>query len=417
MTGEFINASELSHSENTQPTRVFDLVNVKDTHHYITNGITSHNCLIIDEAAHIENWDAFYTSVFPTISSGKETKIVLISTVNGLNHFWEFTQGARKKTNNYNLITVSWEMVPGRDEKWKQDTLAQMNHNTDKFAQEFENRYLGSSGTLIAGWKLEQLESSIPIKKGLGISQYQKPKLGKTYVAIADVSHGKGLDYSALQIIDVTQMPYQQVLTFRDNFTTPGDFAELINRLCREYNSATLLVEVNDIGQHVAETLYFDYEYDNMLFTESAGKAGKRITHSFKSSATDRGIRTTKTVKSIGCSMLKLLIEQDQLIVHDATTIWELSKFSKKNDTYVAEPGATDDLTMCLVLFGWLSEQKYFKDLTNINTIIKLREFSEEQLINDLVPFGFIDDGTSDYFEDDFGKRTDTDNWVKGELF
>lgn len=376
------------------------------------------NMLIIDEAAHIENWDAFYTSVFPTISSGKETKIVLISTVNGLNHFWEFTQNARKGKNNYNLISVSWEMVPGRDQKWKEDTLAQMNHNNDKFAQEFENRYLGSSGTLIAGWKLEQLSADIPLSKKLGISMYKRAQKDRTYVAVADVSHGKGLDYSAIQIIDITKMPYEQVLVFRDNFTTPGDFAEIINRVCREYNHAALLVEVNDIGQHVAESLYFDYEYDNILFTESAGKNGKRITHSYKSNSTDRGIRTTKTVKAIGCSMLKLLVEQDQLLIRDSLTIWELSKFSKKNNTYAAEEGATDDLTMCLVLFSWLTEQQYFKDLTNINTLINLREFSEEQLLNDLTPFGFIDDGETDSFDDDFGNRqSGSDNWVKVEMW
>jgi hypothetical protein len=364
------------------------------------------NLLIIDEAAFIDNWDEFFTSVFPTISSGNSTKLVLVSTVNGLNHFYKITSLARQGKNDYRLISVPWQKVPGRDEKWKEKTLAAMNYDYDKFAQEFENQYLGSSGTLIAGWKLQELVPQTPIAEHAGISQYDKPKLNRTYVGIADVSRGKGLDYSALQIIDVTEMPYQQVLTFRDNTTTPGDFAEIINRIGRQYNNCSILVEVNDIGQQVAESLYFDYEYESLLFTESAGKQGRRITMSYKSSATDRGIRTTKTVKAIGCSMLKLLIEQNQLLLHDYETIHELSTFSKKNASYEAESGCNDDLVMCLVLFSWLTEQQFFKDLTDINTLLKLKEKSFEDLNDDMLPFGFIDDGNQ-AVSDDMSYRDD----------
>jgi hypothetical protein len=367
------------------------------------------NLLVIDEAAFIDNWDEFFTSVFPTISSGKSTKIVLISTVNGLNHFYKITSLARQGKNNYKLISVPWQRVPGRDDKWKQDTLAAMNFDTDKFAQEFENQYLGSSGTLIAGWKLQQLTPQTPTFETLNIKQYFKPEKGRNYVGIADVSRGKGLDYSALQVIDVTEMPYRQVLTYRDNMTTPADFAELVHRIGIQYNNCAILVEVNDIGQQVAETLYFDFEYSNLLFSESAGKSGKRITQSYKSNiATDKGIRTTKTVKSIGCSMLKLLIEQDQLIINDYETINELSTFSKKNQSYQAEPGCHDDLVMCLVLFGYLSEQPFFKQLTDINTLMRLKELDHEQLENELLPFGFIDDGISDSEFTDFGR----DQWM-----
>ena len=351
------------------------------------------NLLIIDEAAFIVGWDQFFTSVFPTISSGASTKLVLISTVNGLNHFYKITSLARQEKNNYKLISVPWQKVPNRDEKWKEETLAAMNFDYDRFAQEYENQYLGSSGTLIAGWKLQELVPQTPIAEHAGICQYSKPKINRTYVGIADVSRGKGLDYSALQVFDVTEMPYEQVLSFRDNMITPGDFAEIINRIGRQYNGCSVMVEVNDIGQQVAESLYFDYEYENLLFTESAGKQGKRVTMSYKSSGTDRGIRTTKTVKAIGCSMLKLLVEQNQLLLHDYETIHELSTFSKKGASYEAETGCHDDLVMCLVLFGWLTEQKFFKDLTDINTILKLREKSIEDLNDDMLPFGFIDDG------------------------
>ena len=348
----------------------------------------------LDEVAFVENYNEFFASVFPTISSGQTTKIIMTSTPNGLNHFYQTITMGLNKQNNFNVRVVPWHQVPGRDENWKEQTLKALNHDQAKFAQEFNVEFLGSSGTLIAGWKLQELVPQIAINEKQGIVQYEKSNKGRTYCGVADVSRGKGLDYSALQIIDVTEMPYKQVCVFRDNMTTPGDFAEIINRLGRQYNSCPILVEVNDIGQQTAETLYFDYEYESMLFTESAGKAGKRITTgASKPGSVDRGIRTTKTVKNVGCSMLKLLIEQNQLIINDYNTIHELSTFSKKNNTYEAEPGNNDDLVMCLVLFAWLTEQKYFKDLTDINTLLMLKEKNEEQLYNDLLPFGFIDDG------------------------
>lgn len=369
------------------------------------------NMLIIDEAAFIEGWEEFFTSVFPTITSGKSTKVVLVSTVNGLNHFHQITSLARKEKNDYKLISVDWTKVPGRDEEWKRQTLAGMNFNYDKFAQEYENRYLGSSGTLISGAALERLSFEIPEPdvKNEGINLYERPKVGHTYTLIADVSRGKGLDYSAIQVIDVTSMPYKQVLTYRDNMTGPSDFAEVINRVGRQYNNAWVLVEVNDIGGQVADMLYSDFEYENMMLSEAAGSKGKRITLVWNGNGTDRGIRTTKVVKSVGCSMLKLLVEGDQLIIQDHDTIEELSHFSKKGVSYEAEEGWNDDLTMCLVLFAWLTEQKFFKDLTDIHTLLKLREKTAEQIENDLLPFGFIVDGTEDH---EFSNTDDKDNWM-----
>lgn len=354
------------------------------------------NMLIIDEAAFIEGWDNFFTSVFPTISSGETTKIILISTVNGLNHFWEITKLAREKKNGYNLISVPWTRVPGRDEKWRQETLAGLNFNQERFSQEFENRYLGSSGTLIAGWKLEQMDPSIPLFERNGHMMFHKPDKMRNYIGVADVSRGKMLDFSTLQIIDITELPYKQAYVFRDNMTTPGDFAEMIKLIGNQYNACPILVEINDIGGQTADALYFDYEYENVLFTEASGRMGKIVTASYTKGKTDRGIRTTKTVKASGCSMLKLLIEQDQLLIYDAETIYELSTFSRKNDTYKAEEGKHDDLVMPLVLFAWLTQTKYFKDMTDINTIVELREQSDEQIMNELTPFGFISDGQTE---------------------
>lgn len=350
------------------------------------------NLLFIDEAAHIDNWEEFFTSVFPTISSGQNTKIILVSTPNGLNHFYTTWQNASEGKNNYKPIKVMWYDVPGRDEKWKQDVLAGMNFDTEKFAQEYEVEFLGSSGTLIAGWKLKELVHQRPVQQNDGLKMYEAPDKNRSYVCVVDVSRGKGLDYSAFSILDVSTMPYRQVCAYRNNNITPIDYSSIIHRIAKSYNTAAILVEINDIGEQVATSLHFDFEYENMLFTEHAGRAGKRITSGFGSNV-DRGIRTTKSVKSVGCSILKLLIEQNQLIINDHDTINELTTFSKKGPSYEAESGKHDDMVMGLVIFAWLSDQPYFKDLTSINTLANLREKTDEELEQDLTPFGFLDDG------------------------
>lgn len=350
------------------------------------------NLVFIDEAAFIENWDEFFTSVYPTISSGASTKLILVSTPNGLNHFYHIWSNALLKKNSYNPIFVHWSSVPGRDEEWKKNTLAAMNFDTQKFEQEYEVEFMGSSGTLIAGWKLKQLFAATAIKESDNLSVYEAPDSSHVYVLIVDVSRGKGLDYSAFSIIDITNMPYKQVAAYRNNLISPIDYVETIYRLGKNYNTAYILVEINDLGEQISTSLHYDYGYDNLLFTESAGRNGRKISSGFGNNI-DKGIRTTKSVKSVGCAILKLLIEQDQLIVQDKATISELTTFSKKGASYEAEPGTHDDLVMGLVLFAWFSDQTYFKDLTDINTLARLREKSDEDIETDLLPFGFIDHG------------------------
>ena len=369
------------------------------------------NLLFIDEAAHIDNWDEFFTSVYPTISSGTDSKIVLVSTPNGLNHFYSTWINAVEGRNGYKPILVNWQSVPGRDEKWKQDTLAGMNFDIEKFDQEMNCEFLGSSGTLISGWKLKELVHKAPMVERDGMIQYFQPEKDHVYIIIADVSRGKGLDYSAFQVIDVTKMPYNQVCVFRNNSVTPLDYADIILRTAKSYNNAYVLVEINDIGEQVSSALQFDFGYENLLFTENAGRSGKRITTGFGGKKADKGIRTTRIVKSIGCSMLKLLIEQNQFIVNDFHTINELSTFSKKGNSYEAESGKHDDLVMCLVLFAWMSDQQYFKDYTNINTLMTLRDKTEDEIEQDLSPFGFFDDGREDFIDDDYEKFV-SDAWM-----
>ena len=356
--------------------------------------------LYIDEAAFVEGWDEFFASVYPTISSGDTTKILFTSTPNGLNHFYKTCEGASKprdseEWNGFQFVRVPWFEVPGRDEKWQKETLGAMDWDYEKFAQEFECEFLGSSGTLISGATLKTLVSRIPLTDRDGLTVYEDKVGNHQYAIVADVSRGKGLDYSAFQVIDVTTMPYKQVCVYRNNLATPLDYSATLHRLGKAYNYASILVENNDAGIQVVDSLHYDYEYDNIIYTENAGASGKKISAGFANKSKERGVRTTKTVKAIGCSMLKLLIEQQQLIINDHQTIFELSRFSRKANSYEAEDGCNDDLVMSLVLFAWMTDQQYFKELTNINTLHHLRDKTDEEMENDMFTF-FVTDGRSE---------------------
>jgi len=363
--------------------------------------------LYIDECAFVEGYDNFFASVYPTISSGEETKLLMTSTPNGLNHFFKICEGAKQGVNGYQYVEVTWDKVPGRGPSWKQETLEALNFDTEKFAQEYEAQFLGSSGTLIDGSTLKVLQSSfkVALHEAQGLTVYALPEKGKTYVAVADVSRGKGLDYSAFHIFDVSQMPYKQVAVYRNNMITPVDYADIIFRTTKSYNDAYILIEINDIGAQVSDTLHFEFEVETLLYTESAGRSGKRISGGFGANA-DKGIRTTKQVKAIGCSILKLLLEQRQLEIVDFNTITELSTFSKKASSYEAESGCHDDLVMGLVLFAWLSTQTFFKDITDINTMMRLREKTDSEIMDDLLPFGLTYDDI-DVFEPSYIPRSD----------
>lgn len=355
--------------------------------------------LYIDETAFVEGWDEFFQSVFPTISSGKESKVLLTSTPNGLNHFYKIWEGANKpresdEWNGYNAIRVTWQQVPGRDEEWARKMLASLDFDQQKFDQEFGGEFQGSSGTLISGEKLKSLVNRIPIKldatKKLKI--YEDPIKSHVYFLIADVSRGKGLDFSAFSVIDATKVPYKQVAVYRNNMINGVDYSDVIYQIAKHYNEAQCLIEINDNGQQIVDILRLDYGYDNIIYTENKGRNGKQVSGGYGSSV-DIGIRTTKTVKMVGCSNLKMLVEHDKLIINDFDTIQELSRFSQKGRSFEAEPGSHDDLVIGLVLFGWMTDQTYFKDLTDIDVIKLLREKSEEQLFDELLPMGIIHDG------------------------
>lgn len=348
----------------------------------------SMSLVYIDENAFVPNWLEFSASVLPTLSSGKDTRTIFTSTPNGLNHFYYYCKGAKEGKNGFYYIEVPWYDVPGRDEKWKQEVLETINHDLEKFAVEYCCQFSGSSGTLISGNALQALNIEQPIAQESGFYQYEKPSKTDVYFITADVARGKGLDYSTLQIIKLADNKFIQVATYNNNLITPIEFAGVVFNIAKLYNNAPVLIEINDIGGQIADLLHYDYEYENIISTESSGRAGKRISTGGKSS--EFGIRTTKTVKATGCAILKLLIEQERLLIRDANTINQLNVFSRKNGSYAAEEGHHDDLVMPLVLFAWLTADSYFIELSDSNILLDLAQKTEEQIFADLTPFGFI---------------------------
>jgi hypothetical protein len=357
------------------------------------------NFLYLDEVAFIEGYDDFFASVYPTISSGESTKLLMTSTPNGLNHFWKTCRGAKEGTNGYEYEEVLWNDVPGRDEKWRKETLEALDHDEQKFAQEYCCEFQGSSGTLISGVALKALYAEQPLTIIEGLSQYERASPGQQYVITADVARGKGLDFSTFNVFDITEMPYKQVAVYKDNLIGPVDFASVLYRAGKIYNDAGILIEINDIGGQVSDVLTLDHGYENLLYTQNSGRSGKVLSAGFGKNV-DNGVRTTKLVKATGCSMLKMLVEQNQLLLRDSDTIEELKRFSKKANSFEAESGFHDDLVMNLVLFAWMTEQQYFKDMTDINTLTKLREKTDEQIEEEMLPLGFFDVG-DEIYEDD----------------
>ena len=352
------------------------------------------NWLYIDEAAIIPNnvAEAFFASVYPTISAGSTTKILLTSTPLGYNHFWKFWNEAEQGKNGFISHFIPYWEIPGRDEAWAEEQLKILGDL--KFNQEVLCQFLGSSNTLISGRALGNLSSVIPIFQNMNLDVYENPQKGRQYVIIVDVAHGIGADYSAFTVIDVTESPYKLVAKFRDNKIAPMLYPNVIHKVGKDYNDAFVLIEVNDIGRQVSDILYSELEYENILCTTTENNK-TYITPGF-ARATLFGVRTTKTVKRIGCFALKSLIEEQKLLIFDADVISELSTFIEKNGTFSADVDYNDDLVMSLVLFGWLTTNQYFKDLTNVDIRQKLYDQQISQIADEMTPFGFITDGTED---------------------
>ena len=350
------------------------------------------NIIFLDEFAFVPSniSEEFFSSVYPTISSGKTTKVFIVSTPNGMNMFYKLWSDAEEGQNDYSPISVHWSQVPDRDQEWKEKTIR--NTSERQFQQEFECSFLGSSNTLISTEKLLAMPFKRPVYTHEGLDVYQEPIMNHTYVMVCDVARGVGLDYSAFSIFDVSKQPYSQVAKYRKNDISAMLYPNVIYTTAQKFNEAFILVEVNDIGQQVADILYHDLEYENMMMVTLHGRNGQQIGGGFSKNVS-MGIRTTKQVKRIGCATLKDLIERDNLLIDDFDTISELTTFIAKSTSWEADDGSHDDLVMTCVLFSWLVQQRYFKELTDQD--IREKMFAEQAKIieEELVPFGVIDDG------------------------
>ena len=348
--------------------------------------------LYLDEFAFVPSniADEFFTSVYPTISSGTQSKILISSTPNGMNHYYRMWTEAVEGQNGFKHIEANWRQVPGRDQAWADDQRRILGE--EKFLQEMECEFMGSAGTLLSAAALKSLAFVKPLHTSEnGIKIYNQPQEGHNYIIVADTSRGKGLDYSACVVIDCA-IPYRVVATYKDNNISPLVYPSILKKMGDYYNQAYALVEINDNGQQVVDSLFEDYEYENILSTVDI-KSKIALTWGYGNKS-NRGIRTTKSVKRLGCSIVKNLIEQQKLIIEDFDIIAELSTFIAKGTSFEADDGSHDDLVMCLVLFSWATNQSFFADLTNTNLKERLYQEQMRQIEEDALPMplaGHID--------------------------
>ena len=343
------------------------------------------NLLYLDEFAFVENDVQFYTSTYPVVSSGKTTRIIITSTANGLgNVFHKIWEGAVQGTNEFKPFRVDWWDVPGRDEEWKKQTIA--NTSELQFMQEFGNDFLGTGSTLINGNTLLGLRADQPIYIQNSMKVYERPLEDHNYMIFVDVAKGRGMDYSSFSIIDITARPFKQVATYRDNKISPLLLPDVIWKYAKAFNQAYVFIESNDQGAMVANGLYYELEYEN-VFVESQIKANAI------------GINMNKKVKRIGCSQIKDLIEEGKLTVIDSDTIIELSTFEARGTSYEARDGCHDDTVMTLVLLGYVTTLPFFSDLTDTNVRQMIYEDNIRMIEDEIVPFGIINDGRNNDVE------------------
>ena len=361
----------------------------------------SFNVIFLDEFAFVPNHiaDQFFSSVYPTVSSGKSTKVIIISTPHGMNMFYKLWHDAERGANEYIPTEVHWSQVPGRDAKWREQTIK--NTSEQQFRVEFECEFLGSVDTLISPSKLRTMAYGDPITEKNGLALYKRCEEGHQYVITADVARGVSGDYSAFLVVDTTTIPYQVVARYRNNDVKPILFPNIIVDVARNYNHAFVLVEVNDVGGQVADIIQYDLEYDNLLMVAMRGRAGQQLGQGFSGKKTQMGIKMSTAVKQVGCSNLKVLIEDDKLEIPDYDCIAELTTFIQKGVSFQAEEGCNDDLAMCMVIFAWMAMQPYFKELNDNDVRARIYADQREAIEQDMAPFGFMDDGLeSEYYKD-----------------
>ena len=372
------------------------------------------NWLYIDEAAIIPNniAEEFFTATYPTIMAGETTKVLMSSTPLGYNHFWKFWNDAEQGINDFVNLYIPYTDIPGRDERWANEQRAVL--GSVKFTQEVLCNFLGSSYTLLNAETLSKFSPKQYIYSHDKLDVLEEPVRGEKteegkvvrndniYIIVVDTARGVGGDYSAFVVVDITVSPYRVVAKYRDNRISPLLYPTMIHTVARNYNNAYVLVEINDNGQQIADIMYGELEYENMLFVNRDGTKGQVVSGGFGGRTTQPGVRTDKKVKRVGCSQLKTLVEAQRLLIWDKDIISEFSTFVEKKDSYAADEGYHDDLVMPLVLFGWLTTNPYFRDLTNMNLRETMYESQIRQIEDELTPFGFIDDGTESVKEEQF---------------
>jgi hypothetical protein len=370
----------------------------------------SFNLVYLDEFAFVDNnmQADFFASVYPTISSGETSKVLITSTPNGLNMFYKLWIDSEEGKNDYVRVDVHWSQTPGRDEKWKEATIR--NTSEDQFRVEFECQFIGSSNTLISPSKLRVLRAARPIVSNEDINVFARPEELHQYVTVVDTARGVQGDYSAFIIFDVSVLPYKVVATYKNNMISPLLYPNIVFQLSRHYNNAYILVETNDIGEQVANILRYDLEYENILTTVSNGRSGQVISGGF-GQQTKMGVRTTKQVKRIGCLNFKTQVESDKLILNDDRLLYELFRFVNIGESYEAEEGH-DDLVMCCVLFAWAMNQTYVVELTSVDLRQKIEQENENSIEENLLPFGVISRGESIDDTVMVAVKNGNDNWL-----
>jgi hypothetical protein len=373
----------------------------------------TYNIIFLDEFAFVPNQvaDNFFSSVYPTITSGSSSKVIVVSTPFGMNHFYRLWSDAQKSKNEYVPLEVHWTDIPGRDENFKKTTIA--NTSEAQWRQEFECQFLGSADTLISGPKLNSLVFTRPITSNAGLDVYEQPIDDHTYTITVDVARGVEKDYSAFVVFDVSQFPHKVVAKYRNNQIRPIFFPQVIREVASSYNNAYILCEVNDVGDQVAAGLYYELEYANLLMTAMRGRSGQVLGQGFSGKKVQLGVKMSKTIKKVGCLNLKTLVEDSKLVFEDFDIINELTTFIQKGNSFEAEEGRNDDLVMCLVMYSWLINEDYFKELTDQDIRKRLYEEQKNQIDQDMAPFGFISDGLNqeNTFVDINGDRWFTDEY------
>ena len=364
----------------------------------------SFNMIFMDEFAYVPQGVAeeFFSSVYPTISSGKTTKVLIVSTPKGLNMYYRMWMDAVEGKNSYVPIEVQWNEVPGRDAKWKKETIA--NTSEEQFRTEFECDFIGSTNTLISSAKLKSMVYKKPIHQNdEGLKLYEEPQKDHMYFMGVDVARGTGLDHHAFVVVDITKddEPFRIVATFRNNTLSPMTYPTVVHSVCKQYNNAYCMVEINDIGGQVADIMHSEFEYEHLLMTTIRGRKGQTLDGGFGKGGSQLGMRTTQATKRVGCSNLKNLIEEEKLVIDDFDVIDELISFIAKRNSFEADRGHTDDLVMSLVLFAWCTTQQYFKDMLDMDVRKIMYKEKMEQLEAEMTPFGFMDNAVAEEYEVD----------------